>query len=286
MRGLIVIITAVLILFSNASCESDFEPEYRESVAVEGWIDAGGFPVVILTRTVPMVLREDRIGINNLSDYIIKFAKVTVSDGEDEVVLTGKSDDSFFPPYVYTTSDIRGVAGKQYRLLVEYKDVRMTAFTSIPETAPEIEDIICRPLPNDTTLNDLVVLLNDDKSERRFYKTFYLSERYDNHFLSSYLGVADNNVVQEQFEIPILRGSTILELDGINMHYNTGEDIVIKVATIDSVSYRFWEGYENIVRLGKSSFLPTVNSAPGNIEGGIGSWCGYNSIIRHIKVSR
>ena len=81
---------------------------YPPQLVVEGWIDEGGFPVVILSETVP--ISDIYADVNTLNDRVIKWAKVSIDDGENEVILTGKNSPSYFPPYIYTTSRMRGVA--------------------------------------------------------------------------------------------------------------------------------------------------------------------------------
>ena len=72
---------------------------YRPEIVVEGWIEDGGYPVVIVTTTVPVTDEFKEWG--SLNDHVVRWAKVTVSDGEREEVLTGKMDKDYFPPYVY-----------------------------------------------------------------------------------------------------------------------------------------------------------------------------------------
>lgn len=70
------------------------------------------------TQTV-MVNPDIEQGEIKLQDIPIKWAKVTVSDGEQEEVLVGRKSDGIFPPYRYTGVSIRGEAGKKYFLKVE-----------------------------------------------------------------------------------------------------------------------------------------------------------------------
>ena len=59
-----------------------------------------------------------------------------MSDGNKTVNLTGVPSDKYFPPYVYTSSQMRGESGKRYELVVEYGNVRVTGSTVIPESVP------------------------------------------------------------------------------------------------------------------------------------------------------
>ena len=75
-----------------AACDSDYGITLQQpALVVEGWIEDGGFPVVILSQTIPV--SKGSQNMNDLIDYVIRWAKVTVSDGTDSVALIGKYDD-------------------------------------------------------------------------------------------------------------------------------------------------------------------------------------------------
>lgn len=96
MRKLLFLIS-VMGLFT-ASCDiSQDSPDVPSGLVVEGWIEDGGFPIVLLTRSMPV--NEEYLDPDTLNDYLVKWAKVSVTDGNDTVVLTGKYDKGYFPPF-------------------------------------------------------------------------------------------------------------------------------------------------------------------------------------------
>ena len=119
MRGFrLHIILTFFLAALMLSCEKRLLPEDQNVIIVEGWIDAGGQPVVMVTRSLPVRLRDDAIELEHLSDYVIKFARVTVSDGVNSVLLTGRVDTRYVPGYIYTSNFLTGEAGKTYTLTV------------------------------------------------------------------------------------------------------------------------------------------------------------------------
>ena len=114
-------LTCLLLCAALTACESDYLGTAESQLVVEGWIENEGYPVVILSRSVP--ISEDYTPMDELDQYLLRWAKVTVSDGQNSVVLTGKYDSGYFPPYIYTTGRLKGRAGKSYTLTVEYRDV-------------------------------------------------------------------------------------------------------------------------------------------------------------------
>ena len=110
-----------IIIFSTilsiVSCNELILEPNPQKLVVEGWIEDDGFPVVILTKTLPVSNLE--IPIDSLGNYVARWARVEVSDGNESVVLTGMQDLKSFSGYIYTTSELRGKPGKTYTLTVD-----------------------------------------------------------------------------------------------------------------------------------------------------------------------
>ncbi len=130
MRKCYLVILTVLLL----ACQRVETPR-SPILVVEGWIESGGAPMVLLSESVP-VLENQEISPRQLLDNVAKWAKVTVSDGTRTEILTGMANPDYFPPYVYTSGTMKGEVGKTYTLTVEYKDYKATATTTIPAPQP------------------------------------------------------------------------------------------------------------------------------------------------------
>lgn len=94
-KNIIIILLSALLL----SCSGDYLPEQNDELVVEGWIEDNGFPVVILSKNINISNRYQPL--DSLSGCIVKWAKVTVSDGTRSVVLTGRYTKGYMPPYIY-----------------------------------------------------------------------------------------------------------------------------------------------------------------------------------------
>ena len=108
-------IFGVLILcFLLYSCVRE-EVDHTKMV-VEGWIDAGKHPIVMLHTSYSLSLSEpdSTTLLDVLEQYMVLFGKVVIFDGEDSVILTGRVDTNYLPPYIYTTTKIIGEVGKTY----------------------------------------------------------------------------------------------------------------------------------------------------------------------------
>jgi hypothetical protein len=279
MRKYIVFLLSVMIL---AACHDDFELQSEEQpqLVVEGWIEDGGFPVVMLTRSLP-VSTEYR-DVDDLSNYVLRWAKVTVSDGTRRVILTGKYDKGYFPPYIYTTSWMRGKAGKQYQLTVEYRDYYATATTTIP-SAPDHCAFSVERCAGSDTLFQIRARFRDNPKEKNYYQFFTRVGTETKQYLASYLGTLDDALLDSETEMTVYRGHE-LKQDEYSPYFTLTDVVSVKLASIDEMSFRVWDSYTKTLSLSGNMFLSTSTDMESNIRGGYGYWCGYGSITDHIVI--
>lgn len=276
-------ITAFIILiFAIVACNDKFElqNEEKSQLVVEGWIESGKFPVVILTRTFPVSTEYQ--SMDDLSDYVVRWAKVTVSDGTDSVVLTGKFDKGYFPPYIYTTGRMRGVAGRHYTLTVEYHDYYAIARTFIP---PLSANCVFRvePCVGSDILFQIKAKFRDNPTEKNYYQFFTRVGIETKQFQASYLGTLDDAVLDSVTEIPVYRGGQY-DMPEYTPYFSLDDTIAVKLAHIDEISFRIWDSLTKTTSLSSNMFLSTSEDLETNIIGGYGYWCGYNAVTDYIVI--
>lgn len=268
----------LLIIFSQllASCsEENFAEEEAAQLVVEGWIDAGDYPIVMLSKTIP----ASNIKYDELKDYIIRWGKVTISDGENEVILTGRKSDKHFPPYIYTTTKMIGEAGKTYYLTAEYKNeskninLYATAQTTIPPKI-EAERIVAE---YNNGIYSVGAIINDNPNEKNYYKCFVRVIGRDNDYLSSNLSIINDEHTTFPYKIPIEAGKSSVYEEFDRYSISEQNALMIKVAQIDSVAYNFWDDYKNMMELGQNPFFRYSSNIRSNISGGLGYWIGYGA---------
>ena len=160
----------MLLLLLACLCVGCEETEVKQvppQLVVEGWIDSGGFPIVKLTTTVPVSKQAQ--STDSLDRFLVRWAKVTVSDGTREVVLTGMPNRDYFPPYIYTTSEMRGEVGKTYTLKVDYQDFHAHAVTTIPKPVA-LSRISAEKIPLYPEWFKLRIDFKDDPTTTDYYK--------------------------------------------------------------------------------------------------------------------
>lgn len=269
-----------LVIFSACNDGFELQDEEKSQIVVEGWIESGGFPVVMLTRTLPVSTKYRNM--EDLSDYIIRWAKVTVSNGTDSVVLTGKYDEGYFPPYIYTTSRMRGEEGKKYTLTVECEEYNATAITTIPSVPDDCTFSVERNTNSDT-LFQIKARFVDNPLEKNYYQFFVRVGTQAKQYQASYLGTLDDAVLKTITEIPVYRGHQ-LKSEKFTPYFTLSDTVSVKFAHIDETSFRIWDSYIKTLSLSSNMFLSVSTELESNIKGGYGYWFGYGAITNHIVI--
>lgn len=276
MKDILFLPAVMMILASAVSCDGDYINPSAPDMVVEGWIEDGGYPVVILTQSVP--ISEEWDDVDDLNNYVIKWATVRVSCGTDTVTLTGKVDRDYFPPYIYTTGDsrVRGRAGGTYSLTADYKGFHATAVTTIPQSPPDIVSSRVEKCEGTDSLHRIVVSFTDNADEKNWYQFFVRRGTGTGQFFAAYLGSVDDAVVNGTADYTVYNRSDIREKDG-SPYFKTGEEVAVRLSQVDSLSYLFWDDYTKTVSSSSNLFFAPYSSIRSNVTGAAGYWCGMNS---------
>lgn len=280
MRRIFMCLAICLLL---GSCGEKHQPEDIPQIVVEGWIESDGYPVVMLTTTVS--IGEDAKDWTSLKDNILRWAKVSISDGVHEEILTGRMDNSYFPPYIYTTSRMKGESGKTYTLKVEYGGRIVTAQTTIPDPVP-LKWIKVMP-SNQSSHADIIAGLEDDSSQKDYYKFFVKVMHEDSVYVPSFMGLINDEILKDCVnEIVVHRGvSQIFGSEVTATSFDDDAEVIVKFCTLDEKTYEYWEDYEDIVSLSQNPFFPVTRKIRSNICGGLGYWAGYGSMKYVISIA-
>ncbi|MBR1872523.1 MAG: DUF4249 domain-containing protein [Bacteroidales bacterium] len=268
----------IFCLAALSSCTSDYIKVAEQQIVVEGWIDSGLPPIVMVTKSAPLSTEFRKI--EDLGENIVRWAKVTVSDGTDEVVLIGRPDDHYDTGYIYTTAWMDGVPGRTYSLKVEYDGKVLTAKTTIPEprTLDKIETV-----PS----GDAFSILATFSPSGEYYAFFTRVEKVDSCYAPSFLGVFSNDDFQgrEQLTTGVNPGRTIAR-QTYTSSYNEGDKVHIKFCTMDRQTWEYWNAFQRVSSLSASPVFPVRENLPSNIEGGLGYWAGYGASWSTVEVHR
>ena len=268
-------ILGILLL---SACTPSWKPSGVENLVVEGWIESGDFPVVMVTTTVPTSTEYQNW--DDLRSHLVRWAKVSVSDGQESVVLTGMPDKRYFPPYVYTTTRMRGVPGKKYSLTVEYGGEVVNAVTSIPFPVA-LDSVRVRPAGDGSF--EVMACFNDNPEEKNYYKLFTRVVGRDSIFVPSLPGELDDAVIHGPVSVPVFKGRTFTNMEK-ETGFSGGEVVDVRLCTMDAASYAFWKSYSRMASMSSSPVFPAEYNPESNIDGALGCWCGYGVSVKRVVV--
>ncbi len=267
----------IQLLFSCvflAFCGCEPEPELNDfypEIVVEGIIENDGYARVILSQALPIGRTVDSADMTSIP---IRWAKVTVSNGDEEEVLTGMRNDDYFLKFEYRSLHLKGEVGKTYTLKVEYSGRTLTATTTIPPV-PELVDLKMVDILDSDTLFSLVAKIKDTSDEKNYYMFHLKKEELSSHtFRPCFLGTVSDEGLSSDTEIPIC---TPLSVQGdYSVYFSKNEKYSLKFSQIGEVEYIFWQGCFNQI-MGMNPIYPSTQNLRSNIQGGFGIWYGCGS---------
>ena len=262
-----------------ASCEADDHPMAPEQLVVEGWIDEDGYPMVFLTTSLAPT--DTYMSSEELSDHLLRWARVTVSDGEQEVVLMGKSTDKYFPPYVYTTVYMKGIAGRTYKLTVDYGNHHAEAETTIPKSIP-IDTIWTTPCEDNDTLFHIHLQFTDNPTTHDHYMVFTRTWGNNLNWMPCFLGSFDDANFSDSTIVLSLRQGLGIGGGRHQMYFDRSGIVDVKLAHIDSTAWEFWQAYGRCTTY-TDNFLSSPQSLPYNVHGALGYWQGMGADFRSVR---
>lgn len=266
--SIIFLIVCLALVALVSGCNEEKTTLAEKRLVVEGWIDSGEFPVVKLTRTMPLGV-DHKVDIDKLSDYMERWAKVTISDGERSEVMVGRYDKNYFPPFVYTSYEMRGEVGKTYTITVETDNgERATAQTTIPEPM-QLRDVCSKPADGGDGY-----LIYGYTDERKKCKLFVKNYWEDKEFQSMSMGLYDSDMYTDEGKVTV-KNSLTAWTEEYTPYFKKGDTVIVKVAALDDKSYDFWRSYEDMSMLSRLPMIPMTNNLKSNVHGALGYWCGY-----------
>ncbi len=272
--SLYILLSAILI-----SCNDNYiNDDNAGQLLMEGWIKEGGYPVVMLMSSVQV--KMEATPVEELYEHIGNWGRVVVSDGEKSVVLTGMYDAAYYPPYIYTTTNMKGVAGKTYTIEAQWKGQTISATTTIPESVA-LKSITQNRVEGNDTLWSLLGNFNAPTG-KRYYSFFYRIGAESQQSIKSDVGTFDNSAVNpdnipgKEVSYPVYRTKTVDEYE-VTEYFDVGDTVCIELCTMDSISFNIWQDYQNINSLSGNMFAPYTKSIRTNVVGGYGYWCGYGT---------
>ena len=269
-------IIAILIAVAISGCikEQDVADNYKQRLVVEGRIENGRAAVVVLSLNIGI---QDEYSNENLSDMIVRWAKVTIVDDEgNEEILTGRLHKDYPTKYIYTGLDVVGEVGRSYRLVVEYSGRKWEAITTIPRPIM-LEDITIEHYQDSLYAISAVIPPSPTPC------SIDCSLNGSAYYAPTLLGVY--NASAEYRHITINSPLVNLERHDYVAYFKSKESVRLRVNALDDFSYYYWREWENSVINSVNPVFPSTCNMPTNISNkGIGIWSGYGTAYYDIGV--
>ena len=295
-----------------SSCQKEIKvdlPEPEEKICVEGKIEPGIPPYVILTYNMPYFGSHD---ITTLQNMFVHNATVTVSNGNTAATLseycTQNLPDSVLPIIaqftgvdtaslknfnycVYTTFNtaVWGTVGTTYNLSVnvstQKKNYSLTSTTSILQPIP-LDSAWYKYLKvnlDGDSLGFVFAHLTDPPAEGNSYRWLAMREGKDYSFIAPSGSAFDDKFINGQsLDFAYNRGSipnSTAEDDNNEEegYFKQGDTVYIKFCMIDRAAFNFFRQVDVAVYSQGNPFAAPT-SVEGNIyphEDALGIWCGY-----------
>jgi len=275
-----IVVSAVLLL---AGCSKNITlnvPMAPSQLVVEGHIEPGTTAYLYLSHNFNFYGTTSITSI--LTSDVVHGAHIAISDGT--------TTDSMYEtnPFIgfYQNKVMKGVVGKTYSLTVIANGQTATASTTL--LAPiKLDSVWFQVQPNADSLGYMWAILNDPPTPGNNYR--WMAKRInkitamaDTTYVPPDESVFNDQLINgKKFEFFYGRGSLpgSRAADDSNIeagYFKKHDTVVVKFCTISTAAYNFYNIY--YFQLNNTG-NPFGSPAPitGNINGGLGIWCGYGS---------
>ncbi len=271
----LILILSSLIFFSCRKTIKLKLPEYTEKVVIEASIETNGYPLVLLSYSIPFFGNFD---FSQPTKAFIKGAFVTISDGTLTDTLIEVDPTS---GYIYLGTKIKGQQGKTYYLNVTVNGKTYTADTYI--YPPVALDSIYFKGEKDS-LGFIWAHMHEPPGLGQNYRWFAKRlNRGDLFYAAPFNSVFDDKFVDgKAFDFAYDRGIQPNQVqsykdDPEQGYFKRGDTIVVKFCTLGRKEYLFWNSYYlNKSSNGNPFSAPSniISTAPG--EDVLGGFFGYS----------
>ena len=274
----------ILAILLFAACDNDYlELNNAEELVVEGWIESGHAPVVLVSSTLPVSSTPQPV--TDISEHILRYAEVYIEHNGEREYLTARLTDRFVIKNYFTSPSLRGIPGDTYHLHVKWMDFEASAVCTIPEPTA-IDSVYFEKAIDDTTYVAKMIFHNDPK-DRKLYQTFLRTGQESNAYMAVSFTTLDgtllDSVVVETFTKPVKFPNFVSssEIETKDIHFHPGDIVALKLATIEQPMFEFWKEFANQDNSAGGVLSPFKN-VKGNVNGAIGYWAGYGIDIREV----
>lgn len=267
------------ILLLSVSCTYEPEPSH-DMLVVEGWIENESAPVVFVTSSVTSTF--DRQEIQDLISHVALNATVSITCQGQTYRLHPTVSNEYLLGLYYTDNTLKGQTGGTYQIDVEWKGMHASGITTIPQPGV-LDTIAVERHPDIDTLYIIKAHINPSSGQREYYRFFSKVIGQDSSYTASLGGLYDSRMIRDNEMLYVNRGYGN-PLKKNKTYYHIGDSVEFKLAAMDSVSYEFWNKYNENLMFGTVAIVPYSNNIKGNLKGALGYWAGYGITTYKLRI--
>lgn len=293
-QALAITISSVLFISCEKEVDFDLPSSVSEKLVVEGSIETGIPPVVLLTKSFGFFSSLD---LGSLENAFITGALVSVTDGSRTVILREYSIDTLGNKYNFYSVDTAnpadfsfvGQAGKSYQLKIEHEGKVFESSTTIPYPVP-FDSIWSAPFddpdPQHPEYRKVMVKYTDPVELGNRFRVFI--KQNSRPFIARRFSTMDDAVIN----------GTTIEMDFYNVTspmdtatdmgrfaFFPGDTVTIKFSAIDRGTYDFWQTLDFSVGTTGNPFATPIKVTSNISNGALGVWGGYAPTYKTIVIT-
>lgn len=284
MRQLATTLLLHLLALLFYGCEKSddlFDETHHQPLVVEGWIEEGEAPIVIVTHAADLTADNP-----SFDDLVEKWCRVSIFDGDQQYVLTSHYNDTYMPPVIFTTSRLKGKKGHTYRLMVETTDDTVTAQSAILP-APKIVRLEPEKVEGTDSLYSIRAFLSGVESDE-YIKFFVKTLPDEGRFYPTFLGTIAGSDYNPELGVILTKGKRVqIDDDAVkdfSHYFKYGQTAVVHVCSLERNIYDFWKIYDSNISLSDNIFFTFAENLPTNIAGGLGYFAAYGMDERGVRI--
>lgn len=296
----------VLLFLVFFSCTKEVNidiPSYQNQLVVDGIIETGGNPIVLLSQSANIYETSD------LAAYLSRFvydAQLNVISGNDtfplslftiaelpinsqkkvaEMLRLDWNEAILLPIKVYSSIALVAQANTSYTLEINHQGKSFKGTTHLPNPTP-LDSIYWKPVAGNLEYGYSWARLSDPANQFDGYKWEVKrinlkanGEELDDIYKRGFGGFFsdqffDGQTIEFYYENPLKRKDTT-HLKEFKRMYRLGDSVVVKFSKMDQQVFTFYDKKYAQLNSASSPFSTPIN-VPSNIPGLLGVWAGFS----------
>ncbi len=278
-------------------------PQLPPQLVVDGNIEAGSYPIVLLSISQPAA---DTVSLLTYLNSVVSDAQVNVINATDTFALTPTfiqqlplesqkrvaemlrlelEEVLLLPIQVYTSTALIGEPNHTYALHIQYKDKTFTGSTYLPSQAP-LDTLYWKRETAATEYGFSWARLTDPASSSDAYR--WEVRRIDRNeqgqdldpiFRRARGGIFSDEFFNGQaiefyFQNPLKRKDST-HLKEYRRYYRYGDSVVVKFSSMDQAVFLYYDRMSAQLDAATNPYATPIN-IPSNIKGCLGIWAGFS----------